>query len=218
MKKCTKCKLEKPFEDFTKQKTGKNGLRSNCKQCIKKYEKENKEYYKEYQKKWQEENKEYVKKYEQENKEKIKERTKNWYQKNKEKIKQHRKENKEHFKEYMFNRKKTDPLFKFSSNLRSLITCSFKRGKNKYKKNEKTETILGCTIEEFRIYIQSQFKKGMTFENHGKWHLDHIIPLSSATTEEEIIKLNHYTNFQPLWAEDNLSKKDKIIEKQLKLL
>jgi hypothetical protein len=58
----------------------------------------------------------------------------------------------------------------------------------------------------------------MTLENHGEWHLDHIIPLASATTEEEIIKLNHYTNFQPLWAEENLSKGDRIIEQQLKLI
>lgn len=51
----------------------------------------------------------------------------------------------------------------------------------------------------------------MTLENHGEWHFDHIIPLASAKTEEELIKLNHYTNFQPLWAEDNLKKGFKIL-------
>ena len=51
----------------------------------------------------------------------------------------------------------------------------------------------------------------MTLENHGEWHLDHIIPLAIAKTEEEIIKLNHYTNFQPLWAIDNLKKGAKIL-------
>ena len=54
----------------------------------------------------------------------------------------------------------------------------------------------------------------MNWDNHGEWHIDHIIPLSSANTEEELIKLCHYTNLQPLWAEDNLSKSDKIIEQQ----
>lgn len=51
----------------------------------------------------------------------------------------------------------------------------------------------------------------MTFENHGEWHLDHIIPLASAINEEDIIKLNHYTNFQPLWSKENLKKGSKII-------
>ena len=46
----------------------------------------------------------------------------------------------------------------------------------------------------------------MSWSNHGKWHLDHIIPISSARTKEEAIKLNHYSNFQPLWAIDNLVK------------
>lgn len=50
----------------------------------------------------------------------------------------------------------------------------------------------------------------MTLDNYGEWHLDHIIPISSAKTEEEVIKLNHYTNFQPLWAEDNWNKGNKI--------
>ena len=54
----------------------------------------------------------------------------------------------------------------------------------------------------------------MTFDNHGLhgWHIDHITPLSTATTEEEIIKLCHYTNLQPLWAEDNLAKSNKILD------
>jgi hypothetical protein len=58
----------------------------------------------------------------------------------------------------------------------------------------------------------------MSLDNHGKWHLDHIIPLATATTEEDVIRLNHYTNFQPLWADDNLKKSNKIIEQQLQLL
>ena len=87
---------------------------------------------------------------------------------------------------------------------------SFRRGNNQYKKSAKSETILGCTILEFRNYIESKFTEGMSLNNHGEWHLDHIIPLASATTEEDIIRLNHYTNFQPLWAKDNLIKGCKI--------
>ena len=114
---------------------------------------------------------------------------------------------------------KTDCIFKFKHNLRSLIKNSYKRSINGiYKKTRKTETILGCTIPVFIDYIKSKFKKGMTLNNHGEWHLDHIIPLSLATTEEEIIKLNHYTNFQPLWADENIKKSNKIIETQLILI
>lgn len=128
----------------------------------------------------------------------------------------YRRENKEfykkYYKEYQSNKLKKDPIYKFSTRVRSIVSSSFKRGINQLKKTTKTEQILGCTIEEFRKHIESQFKEGMTFENHGKkgWHLDHIIPISKATTEEEVIKLNHYTNFQPLWWHENISKGNKI--------
>ena len=73
--------------------------------------------------------------------------------------------------------------------------------------------IVGLSSEELKIYIESKFLEGMTWENYGLhgWHIDHIIPLSSVKTEDEIIKLCHYTNLQPLWAKDNLSKHNKII-------
>ena len=86
---------------------------------------------------------------------------------------------------------------------------SFKRGTNKFKKSAKTEIILGCTVLEFRNYIESKFIDGMNWKNQGKWHLDHIKPLALGTNEEEVIELNHYTNFQPLWAIDNLRKGSK---------
>jgi hypothetical protein len=140
----------------------------------------------------------------------INKNTKLYYLKNKEYhneySKKHQKENKEYYNEYYKNRRKNDSTFKFKCNVRCLISYSFKRGINQFRKNAKTEDILGCTIEEFRDYISLKFTKGMNFDNHGKWHLDHIIPLASAETEEDIIRLNHYTNFQPLWAADNISK------------
>jgi hypothetical protein len=99
-----------------------------------------------------------------------------------------------------------DPVFKINRVLRSLIYRAIK-GKSK---NQQAIEILGCSIEQFWKYLESKFTKGMTKENHGKWHIDHITPLSSAKNKQEKIKLSHYTNFQPLWAEDNLKKSNKI--------
>ncbi len=196
MKNCSKCKEVKSYEFFNKNKTFKDGCQTICRSCMKEYQSNKKEYFKEYQKHY------YIK-----NKEKAKEYVKH----NKEKIKKYQ-------NEYKKNRLQNDSIFKFGFNLRCLIRCSFKRNNNKFKKNTKTEKILGCTIEEFKNYILTKFTKKMTFENYGEWHLDHIIPISSATTEEELIILNHYTNFQPMWAKENISKGNKIIEKQLTLL
>jgi hypothetical protein len=233
MKICTKCNIEKEFIEFSKDKYHKTGYKSICKICAKKYIEDNKEKIKKYFEDNKDKFKERKKQYYKENKDKIilksieyvkknKEKTQNYmkqyhkknYEKNKKnilnRVKLYKKNNKEKVNEtnrkYAANRKKNDNIFKFSHNVRSLVKGSFKRGKNQFQKNAKTETILGCKIEEFRVYIQSKFTNGMTLENHGKWHLDHIIPLASANTEEDIIKLNHYTNFQPLWAFDNLSK------------
>lgn len=110
---------------------------------------------------------------------------------------------------WMKNKRKTCNVYKFKSNVRQLVYSSFKRGSNQFSKKAKTETILGCTIEEFRNYIESKFTEGMTLDNYGKWHLDHIKPLALAKNEEEIVILNHYTNFQPLWAADNIAKGSK---------
>ena len=202
MKTCSKCKIEKSIELFSKDKYRKDGLKPECKSCIKTYRELNKEYIEIYRKNYYKINKEYIKKiskkYKEENKDKIKKYNKNYKELNREKIKQ-----------YEYNRLNTNKFYKFSHNVRNLISNSFKRGNNKFIKNSKTEIILGCTIEEFRLYIENKFIDDMTLENYGKWHLDHIKPLALATNEEEIIKLNHYTNFQPLWAEDNLIKGSK---------
>ena len=99
-------------------------------------------------------------------------------------------------------------LKKINDRLRSNMWSAMKR--KGYKKKSRTHEMLGCDYDFFKVYIEKQFKEGMTWENHGKWHFDHIIPVSSARNEEELMKLNHYTNFQPLWAEENLSKSNKL--------
>lgn len=245
MKVCTKCKVEKEFSEFIKNKNCKNGLKPQCKQCLKKYYLDNKqkrkeyleknkekikeqrkEYYKQYYKQNKDKLIQYHKKYTYENNEHLKKYAKQYREKNKEKNKEYKKiylqKNKniinKKLKEYAINRRKTDYLFKFKQNIRSNINHCFKRGTNQFKKDAKTETILGCKIEDFLIYIENLFTKDMTIKNYGEWHLDHIIPISTAKNKEDVIKLCHYTNYQPLWAKDNFSKSNKIIQKQLKLI
>ena len=110
------------------------------------------------------------------------------------------------FNEYQRNRMATDPLYKLARDARSLIICSMQgRG---FRKSSKTAQLLGCDFEFFQFYLEEQFSEGMTWENAGEWHLDHRIPCSAARNEEELIALQHYSNFQPLWGEENLSKSD----------
>ncbi len=168
-------------------------------------------------------NKEKKKSYYQENKEKILEQRKKYYEENKEAIleknskRRKTEESREKWNKYISDRKKNDNLFMLKDTVRKSISKSFKR--KTHSKNNKSVDILGCSFDFFKVYIEEQFKDWMTWENHGLyngdlnygWDLDHIIPLASATTEEEIIKLNHYTNFQPLCSCVNRHiKKDKL--------
>lgn len=101
-------------------------------------------------------------------------------------------------------RKINDPIYKLKCNLRRNLCKIFKE--NKYIKNSKTHEILGCSFQEFKQYLESKFQYWMNWDNHGLyngelnygWDIDHIIPLKTAKTEEELLKLNHYTNLQPL--------------------
>lgn len=107
-----------------------------------------------------------------------------------------------------------DPVYKLKCLIRSHICRATFDGR---KKLYASKEYLGCEIDEFRDYIEKKFKQGMTWENHGRgegmWHLDHVIPLSWSKdiSEEDLKKLCHYTNYQPLWETDNL-KKSTIIE------
>lgn len=112
--------------------------------------------------------------------------------------------------EYRNNRKKNDPLFKLVHTLRSRVHTIFRRKRGEFTKNVKTCELLGADWLIVFSHIESQFKEGMTWKNHGygrdKWHVDHIVALASAKTQEELIKLFHYTNLQPLWQQENQRK------------
>jgi hypothetical protein len=101
-------------------------------------------------------------------------------------------------------REQRDPLFKLSRRIRSLISSAFK--KKKLEKGLMAFEILGCDFLTLKNHFESLFTEGMTWGNMGLWHIDHKRPLAIAKTEEDLIKLNHYTNLQPLWSLDNLKK------------
>jgi hypothetical protein len=113
-----------------------------------------------------------------------------------------------------YNKKKynTDPYFKVVLCMRTRISKLLKQ-KNADKYN-KFYNYLGCNKQDFILYFQAKFKEGMTWENHGEWHIDHIKPCSlfNLLNEDEQKKCFHYTNLQPLWASENLSKGCKYVE------
>jgi hypothetical protein len=137
--------------------------------------------------------------------EKSKERVKQWVESNKE-------QRKIYYREYRKKRKAADPLYKLKSDIQRLIYLTFKR-KDTTKINN-TIDILGCSIEQFKLHLESKFESWMSWDNYGDpkdgivepnktWDIDHIIPLKTAKTVEDIIRLNHYTNLQPLCSHQN---------------
>jgi len=170
----------------------------------------------EYNKQYAEKNKESIcaqrKQYRANNSDQRKEAMRQWYLKNaeyaKQQAKQYRSVNKDKMKEwhkvYRKERMVADPVYALTIKIRTLIGAKFASGG--YTKRSKTYAILGCSYSEFKLHIERQFCNGMSWDNHGEWHLDHIVPVATATCEDDVIRLNHYTNFQPLWATDNLRK------------
>jgi hypothetical protein len=234
---CGKCKEQKTRDMFSKNKNHKDGLENYCKECTKKRTQEyyiknrekilqkdkmwqikNKENIKKYQKEYREKNKERLDKYMKETKEQRTKRNKQYYKLNKEKIlEKHKKyvqENKDHINEYQKNYRSqrflNDEIWRFKTRVRSLISSSFKR--KGFVKSKKTFNIIGMGQEEFREYLNKTFFENYGYEYNGEEavHIDHIIPLAIAKTEEDVIKLCHYTNLQLLKATDNLRKSAKM--------
>ena len=124
---------------------------------------------------------------------------------------------KERQREYEGNKRKSDPIYKIAKNSRSRIS-KFLKVKN-FKKTNKTFVMVGCSPVFLKKHLEKQFHRHpdtfqpMNWKNHTLhgWHIDHIIPLDSAKTPEDVEKLMHYTNLQPMWATYNLKKGNKII-------
>jgi hypothetical protein len=240
MRTCTKCGEEKALtaEYFYRNRSKALGYSVWCKICdgkpSKKYREENLEKIRAYKKKWCEDNPTYQKKYREANREKVLAGQKKWREENREKAhagqkkwreanreylkvqgKKWRNENSEKTNAYMRSRRRNDPTFRLQGNLQTAL-WSCLSGK---QKKSRTLEYVAIDLEKLWEYFESKFTDGMTRENYGEWHVDHIRPLSSFDFDqfkegsEEYENLLHqawhYTNLQPLWAKDNLSKNSK---------
>jgi len=184
---CTNCKEELPatLECFTKHNRRKDGLRGWCKDCAKKYRK----------------------RYREANKKKIKEYNKGYREANKGKI---RKYNNNYIKE----RRREDPQYHFKCAFSNLIRRALKK-KGSSKRGYSWEKIIGYTTQDLMKHLEKQFTEGMTWDNYGKWHVDHIKPQSAfnflSYKDKEFQECWALINLQPLWAKDNIIKSNKII-------
>ena len=189
MKQCTKCKKDKDISEFYRDKRTKSELYSACKKCCYKesreYKKTHKEYLKEYRREYIKKHKEYFREYQKK------------YCRDRNKKKYH-----------------SDIQFKIKNLLRGRL---YKAIKGNYKAGSSIKD-LGCSIDELKFYIEGQFQQDMIWGNWGKigvekvWNIDHKIPLASfdLTDRKQFLRAIHYTNLQPLWAIENLSKHDKV--------
>ena len=233
MKKCSKCKEEKLLCEFNKNNKSKDGFRYECKLCQKLNYETNREHYiskmkenrlnKIYEyikrdKKYYETNRNIIlnkkKQYHIDNQEKILKKAKEYYYKNKDKKsiynKQWIKDNIIHYREYQKNyskkyREKYPHIILWRSVLNSTLLRLDK------SKEGHTIDLLGYSALELKQHLELLFTEGMTWENKGDWHIDHIIPVSSFDKNTPINVVNALTNLQPLWGSENIKKSNKLI-------
>ncbi len=193
---CTKCGLPKPLDEFSNNKNKKDGKHTVCKLCFRGYYLANKPEPKPKKELTEDEKVTLI------NKEKEAKKLANKRYREKNKLRKNKLN-----KIYKQKRIKFDPLFKLRCRISGNIIAAFRRSNS--KKPNATTNIFFCSFEEFKIYIESKFEDWMTWDNYGNpkdgiyepnktWDLDHVIPSSKASTEKEILELNHHTNFQPL--------------------
>lgn len=243
VKKCNKCEKVKDITHFGKRALNNDGYHNQCKICVnssvmvrrlknpdefraKRREKYDPLKLKAFYEKNVDMLKDRRRKYFEKNREIVRKKSREYYYKNKpsderkEKIriyqKSYRIANRDRINQNRQDRLKSDDMFYLKEAIRSRIKNFIKKGG--FKKNFFTRDVLGIEYEGLKKYIERQFLPKMTWNNHGigdgKWQIDHIIPLSSAKTPDELIILFHYKNLQPLWSIDNIKKGKKILESQ----
>ena len=206
LKRCCKCGIEKPRtrEYFGINTRSKDGFKFSCKLCRKFEYESKKEIVKLKRKEHYIANRESIlistKKYRVDHIE--------WYQNNNKKYYEaHKAKMIENSKRSLYRRIATDPGFKAQQRLRKrLWQATFVNGKA-----ARTKELIGCSTNELREHLEKQFRDGMTWENYGKWHIDHIRPCASfdLSIKEQQLECFNYTNLQPLWAIENYRKSDK---------
>lgn len=206
-KKCSYCGNTYPLDFFRKAKTGKYGYSSECKLCARERERiwrtSHREKEKARHKKYREEHKEAIKKYREEHRESVEH--KDYFAEKREAF---RRSHPNYYSEYFRIRHK-DPIKKLEDQVRGTIRSSFMR--KGYRKTTKSAALTGMTSTELTEYLLTTFSQNYGREWDGKEdvHIDHITPLSTAKTEDDVKRLCHYSNLQLLTAEDNRRKHSK---------
>ena len=204
-KKCSRCNEEKELTEFYKDKRASDGASSACKKCLlkqqKKYSIEHKTqrevYIKEYREKHKQKLKEYKANYHLQHKEEQNKKSKEYYYSNKDNIVKNN-------VEYTKKRCKNDPLYAFILHARGITNHALRKGGGSPRK---AEEFLGCSLGYAREHLLKTWFKRYGKEYSGEpYQIDHIVPLSLATTRDDAILLLHYTNIQMLTPEDNIRK------------
>lgn len=228
MKSCTQCRTEKPLEEFFRCAARAGGRKAECKECTKKrkrgYNRKNSVKVAASLLAWKAANPEKVSAHRAKDAALQKAKRANTPKrprpprmsaeikaaKQKARHAAWRAKNAQHISNYTKRKKAQNPAFRIACNLRKRL--SFLVRKASATKTKQTLALLGCPLKSFLLYLESLWQPGMSWENYGDWHVDHIMPCAifDLTNPEHQVRCFHFSNLQPMWALDNIRKGDRV--------